>query len=199
MVSELGKDFPAVNGMSMTASASSAPIVPSSQMNLMDRDNRIGVNAGVTLHHPHPSAQNMQIQPPGFQQQSNQSSEAQYHQLDNQRESEDAQEPQIPTAIFRADETWREQLRLAHEAQERVRMNRFGSNSASSSSSSWDGQSREEDELAKDDDSDVEDDDSSSTSENGGKMWKPRKTLRKQVFLSATFDRNVLFTCYTAI
>lgn len=83
------------------------------------------------------------------------------------------------TAIFRPDDAgeWREKLRLSHEVSEHARLAR----EAQSGVNSWE-RHRDDDEDMKEDEGEVDDEDSGVVGENEGtKVWKAKRTLRKLV------------------
>jgi striatin 1/3/4 len=92
-------------------------------------------------------------------------------------------EPRQLTAIFRPDDAgeWKEQLRLSHELAEQARL-RVGSG-VGIGASSWE---RRDDDDVKDED-DVEEDVNDGTIgdgvQDGNKVWRAKRALRKCVCL----------------
>ena len=65
---------------------------------------------------------------------------------------------------------------------ERARSERFPSqDSQRSGASAWDGMSKEDEDVEKEDVEMDDDETSSTTSDDDGKLWRPRRTLRKSV------------------
>ena len=119
-------------------------------------------------NHLFPQQQRQQLQ-------LNHSNSPQPQHLDIDTQSKpDNSEPRLGTAIFRPNgDEWKDQL-------ERARSERFA-HQDSQGISAWDITGKDEEEIEKDgvdlDDEEV----ASTTSEDDGKLWKPRRTLRKSV------------------
>lgn len=111
--------------------------------------------------------------------------------LQTQQNNEDEQEkPEGSlTAIFRPDSEFRELLERARaekaymEQLESTRSEKAGQHQPIPSGvSAWDTNSKEDEEDGKEDEPGIDDDDATSTSsEDDGKMWRARRTLRKSV------------------
>jgi striatin 1/3/4 len=179
---EVGKDFPPMlNGVNLMPGPSPAS-VGSGQANPLER-------TGGMLHHQQQQSTTL---PQNQSQQQSQQTQAQAPpQLQTQLGERDGEiEPQQLTAIFRPDDAgeWKEKLRLSHEAAERDRMERSNEVvSSGSSSSSWERRPSDEDEGGNIKEVEDDEDDEDSTSDivgegsegDGGKLWKPKRTLRK--------------------
>ncbi|KAI5124053.1 hypothetical protein M0805_003882 [Coniferiporia weirii] len=185
LVPEVGKDFPVLNGMPVMSGSMTTPAGSGPQGSLLERDNRLNTGSNVPLHQPHAQQQQQQVGQAdgGFQQQQQQQvpAQGQSHQLQAQQTSKDVQakpdgsEPQQLTAIFRPDEEWKERL-------ERARTERFSSQGMPASGvSAWDGSEKEEEDVEREDVEMDEDDASSTTSDDDGKIWRPRRTLRNHL------------------
>lgn len=86
------------------------------------------------------------------------------------------------TAIFRPDDSWREQVRQASQGRLKAgetdftEIHQFAETAGHPTS--WDGSSRDDEEEMKEDDDDVDEINITDEAE-GGKVWKARKALRK--------------------
>ena len=173
-VPEIGKDFPSLNGISL--STGSAP--PSTSVSL-DR----GVSSQQLqqpLQQPLQDVQQIQLLPPPQL-----SENKECEQLDRERPSET--EASQLTAIFRPDEAgeWKERLNAMRQASQNANARRPDGLGLSDEhfvvgAASWDGRTREDEEDGKEDDEDNDVDEVNVTGEaDGGKVWRARKTLRK--------------------
>lgn len=160
---------------------------------MLERDNRMNAGPGVSLHPAHPSQQPGGSQMNTFPQQQHptvmsqeQSLQLQTQQLNKDtRDPMDMTEPQQLTAIFRPDSAgeWKERF-------ERARTEKFSQQGQPASGiSAWDSSVKDDEDDGKDEDPEIDDDDTASTSgEDDGKIWRPRRTLRKCVAcLSSTY------------
>jgi len=182
IMSEVGKEFPILNGMSMMSAPSTASASPGPQISILDRGNTLGSglmqtqqgqSLSSTIGHQYQQQQ---------QQQGVQSLSQHLQSQEADKDKEASSEPQ--TAIFRPDDTadWKERLRMSHEA-EQARSGLSGS--STSGTSAWDRQAREDDDEGKDEDGEVEDEETSVLGDGDGtKAWKAKRTLRKSVTLS---------------
>jgi striatin 1/3/4 len=89
------------------------------------------------------------------------------------------------TAIFRPDETWREQLNSLRRGSPNTQARSFVNDGLSeehhaTGAASWDGRPRDEDDDIREDEEDGEVDEVNVTGEGDvGKVWRAKKTLRK--------------------
>jgi striatin 1/3/4 len=174
---EAGKDFPMLNGINLMPGPSSGP--SGAQVSNIERSNHLNSAMIQQLQHQQSGQPGQQMQ----QQQQNLGpsphSQMQGHQTDKDKDGEESRQL---TAIFRPDDAgeWKEKLRLSHEASEQVRLDRQ-SGMLGGASTSWD-RRRDDDEEGKDEETEVDDDDSSVVGENdGNKVWRAKRTLRKLV------------------
>jgi striatin 1/3/4 len=186
IVPEVGKDFPIVNGTSLTASASSIPSSSEQSINLADRDARVTNGPNGPSITQGPQQQQQQQSQVGQQGQYNQLSASINHapplqvpmlQQQPQEEAKNAEsppEPQQLTSIFRPDDDWKEQL-----ARARAENSQQQQQQQSSGASAWDIGLKEEEDEGKEDESVLEDEEASPSGEKDGKIWKTRRTLRK--------------------
>lgn len=179
LVPEVGKDFP-INGMPLMAGQIPNQQSSGAQNTVLERDGRINTVSNAPMHHTIQQngsqignyQQQTQVQP--ISQSQNLQLQTQQVNKENQDRTEGA-EPQQLTAIFRPDGEWKEQL-------ERARSERFPSqDSQRSGASAWDGMSKEDEDVEKEDVEMDDDETSSTTSDDDGKLWRPRRTLRKSV------------------
>lgn len=178
VVPEAGKDFPVLNGM--LSGPMGGQTGANAQGSIPERDNRLATGSNINLQQ---SQQQPNSQGGGFPQQQTEQQSAdqpQSLQISGQQAGKDGQEKadgmdgQIPTAIFRPDREFKERL-------ERARSERFApQDSHLSGASAWDlGKDDEDDEK---EDVEMDDEDAASaSSEDEGKIWRPRRTLRKSV------------------
>lgn len=172
LVPEVGKEFPALNGVQMMNGPMTAPASTASQGPILDNRNASGSNGNTQTN-----AQQQGPQSAGsFQQQPSQG-QIQTLQLEGSQDpnakdtQEDRSERQQITSIFRPNSDWREQL-------ERARSESQGG--STSGVSAWEG-GKEDEEVDKED-VEMDDDEAASTvSDDDGKVWRPRRTLRKSV------------------
>lgn len=172
---DVGKEFPMLNGMNILSNNPSGSSNPSNQMGQHERPGILAGSAALAPQQPPvggpaPQAPGQLPLPPQLSQQ----------QLDNKdKDIEDS----VPTSIFRPDDEWREKLRLSHEAAERARLERDGQPGPQLSGAlSWERRARDDDEEGKEEEPEVEDDEASDIgSEEGSKVWRAKKTLRKSV------------------
>lgn len=197
IVPEVGKDFPVLNGMSLMGGPMTAPAGSGPQGPLLD-NGRMSAASTIALHPPHSQQQqqgplqtsNIQSQQPQTQVQTLQ---LQTQQLNKDgQDKTDASEPQLQTAIFRPDNEgeWRERLRQVGvyrpdndgewKERQRARSEKLGQQGPMGLAS-WDTGVKDDDDEVKDDESELDDDEACSTSEDDGKLWRPRRTLRKLV------------------
>lgn len=179
VVPEVGKDFPVLNGMMSGSVASQSGANNQGQM--LDRDNRMNGGSNIPLHQ---SQQQNGPQGGVFQQQQSQQQsmdQPQTLQIPGQQtnkedlEKHEEMDSQIPTAIFRPDRDFKERL-------ERARSDRFSSHDGQGSGvSAWDPVGKDDDEDDKEDAEMDEEDAASTSSEDDGKLWRTRRTLRKSV------------------
>lgn len=195
VVPEVGKDNYPLNGMSLMSGPMTAPAGTGPQGPLLDRENRMNTGSSVQLHPSNsqqsqqhqggPSGGIFQLQQQQQQQQLSQQSlmnQGQPLQLQTQQLSKEGQdrpegsEPQQLTAIFRPDSDFRERL-------ERARSEKSGhQQQIPLGVSAWDASAKEDDEDGKEEEPEIDDDDATSTnSEDDGKIWRARRTLRKLV------------------
>jgi len=169
---EAAKEFPLLNGINPTTGpAATGTPSAGSQLAVIDRNTHL--TPGLLQQQPplvQLSSQN-HVQPPDS------SSNSSNPPAEKPRESESENSL---TAIFRPDDAgeWKEKLRLSHEVSEKHRISR---ELASSESGPWEGQ-REDDEEVKPEEGEVEDDEGALVGdEEGTKLWKAKRTLRKSV------------------
>ena len=173
---EIGKEFPMPNGMSSLLSGpTSAPASTATQGNPLDRAGILGSSL----------LQSQQSQPTqGLQPALPETAQTSAQQQSESKEAEGSGQPGSLTAIFRPDEdgSWKEKLRLAHEASEQARAEQSGE-AGISGAASWERQSRDEEEDGKpEDEPEVEEEEGAEIEEGeGGKVWKSKRTLRKSV------------------
>lgn len=170
MMPDVGKDFPgALNGMGMLAGPPSAPAATtagSAQQNvpLLERGNAFMQQS---------QQQQVQLQqgPQPGQQQQQQQMEGEGQQM-QQMQGEDG--PRALTAIFRPDDAgeWKEKLRMSHEASEAARLEREAAAAAGAGNSGWAAGEEGKEEVE-------EEEEEASVNEEGAKVWKPKRTLRK--------------------
>lgn len=202
---DLPKEFPQMMSM-----GSAPPPAQGSQISALDR----------TIPQPQ---QTQQQQPPAGpsgpqsqqEQQGTQTQPSQQHQQQQQlplqlqsrnleRNHDGDIEPQQLTAIFRPDEAgeWKERLRMSHEA-ERERLERTGQpSSLMGGVTSWE-RGGAVDEL--DGGKDVEEDDEEEPTTNfgeggetdGAKLWKAKRTLRKQDTLHFSISQALMNSLVT--
>ena len=179
-ISEVGKEFPILNSMSMMSGAPTTPASSGSQMSILERGNALG--PGLMQ-----AQQNQPSSTIGHQYQQQQGAQSLPQHLQSQDAEKDKDMPlksQQVTAIFRPDDTgeWKERLRISHEV-EQARSGLSGMSALGASS--WDRRVREDDDEAREEDGEVDDDESSVLGEGDGtKAWKVKRTLRKSVVLS---------------
>lgn len=174
---DVGKEFPIINGMTIMSNTPSTSAA-GAQMGQMERP---GILAGSAALSPQPPpAGGPTPQAPG--QLPLPSPVPSQQQPDNKEKDSDS-DSQPPTSIFRPDDEWREKLRLSHEAAERARLERDGQPSPQVSGAlSWERRARDDEEDTKEEEPDVDDEEGSEiSSEEGSKVWKAKKTLRKSV------------------
>lgn len=178
---EVGKDFPILNGMSSLMSGPpSAPASTASQGSPLDRAGILG-SALLQSQQPAtggPLGPQVQLQP-------QQPAPAGQPQGEG-KEGEGDNQPTQLTAIFRPDDAgeWKERLRLSHEASEQARASQAGE-STLSGAASWERRSREEEEEKSEEDTEVDEEEGAEIGDSqGGKVWKPKRTLRKLVSIS---------------
>lgn len=175
---DVGKEFPMLNGMSIMSNNSSASSSSSgSQMGSLDRPGILAGSAALAPQQPPSNGSAQQI--PG---QLHLPSHPGQQQLESKDKDFDS-DSQPPTSIFRPDEEWREKIRLSHEAAERARLERDDQSGPQiSGAASWERRARDDDEESKEEEPEVEDDEASEMgSEEGSKVWRAKKTLRKSV------------------
>ena len=184
-VPEVGKDF-MPNGMPMNGQ-SGGPSGNASQGSGPERDGRPSSGQGGPIARDFAQQQELgqqngsqsqmfpQQQRQHLQMNHSNSPQPQHLEMDAQSKSDDSEGRQI-TAIFRPNgDEWKEQL-------EQARAKAFTSQD-SQGMSAWDITGKEDEEIEKDG-VDLDDDDeaaSSASAEDDGKLWKPRRTLRKSV------------------
>lgn len=158
-----------LNGMSLMSGPSSAPAGANAQT--LERSNPLG--GSNILQHAQQGSLGQAIPNIGqLQQQMN----SVHQQAEPDKEADS--EPRSLTAIFRPDDRgeWRERLRQSHEASEQARLLR---DTPLANGSAWDRRPGEEGD-GKEEEAEVDEDESTEISEGeGGKLWKPKRTLRK--------------------
>lgn len=173
---EVGKEFPSLNGMSnLLSGPQSGQASTAAQGNPIDR---AGILGSALLQSQQPQqTSGLQATPLELSQQLNQ-------QQSESKETEGSGQPGSLTAIFRPDEggSWKEKLRLAHEASEQAHAGQSGE-AGISGAASWERRSRDEEEDIKaEEEPDVEEEEGADIEEgDGGKVWKAKRTLRKSV------------------
>ena len=190
IVPEVGKDFPAMNGVPLVGGTSSIPQMGGQPVTLVDRDTRMsnGPSSGSTA--PHASQQQPTGQQTQFAQQQVNLSHAQPLQVQTQQQdketnSAEAQpEPQQLTSIFRPDDDWKEQLARARADKQ--------SQQQSSGASAWDIGIKDEDDDVKEEEAVMDEEEPTSTSEEDGKLWRTRRTLRKSAYSEDVTTNNLL-------
>ncbi|KAL5529432.1 hypothetical protein ACEPAG_5417 [Sanghuangporus baumii] len=179
VVPEAGKDFPALNGMMGGPMAGQSGA--NAQGAIPEKDNRIGTKSNINLQQ---SQQQPGSQTSGFQQQQLQqpsTDQTQALQMPGQQADKESQDKttdgmdgQIPTAIFRPDRDFKERL-------ERARSERFAPGASAWDLTGWDLAGKDDDEDEKEDVEMDDEDATSASSEDEGKIWRPRRTLRNHL------------------
>lgn len=181
LVPEVGKDFPVLNGVPIMSGPMTAPAGSGPQGPILEKEGRMmngsNLNSQQTASQQQDSQSTSGFQHQQQQQQQLAPGQGQPVQLDGQQgntikdSQEEKSERQQITSIFRPDSDWREQLERARSETQSV---------TPSSVSAWEN-GKEDDDTEKED-VEMEDDEASSmASDDDGKVWRPRRTLRKSV------------------
>lgn len=188
LVPEVGKEFSVLNGVPIMSGPMTAPASSGQQGPILERDSRVANGSNLNLQQSAQQQQGSQSTSGFQQQQQSVPNQVQPLQMDTQQtnpakdpqESLDRSERTQITSIFRPDSDWREQL-------ERARSESQGM--PTSGVSAWEG--GKEDEDAEKEDVEMEDDEASSNaSDDDGKVWRPRRTLRKSVTFACDLSHN---------
>lgn len=173
-----GKDYPILSGMTMISGPPSAAASTASQGNPLDRAGILG-SAVLQSQQPQiggPLGPQVQLQP------LEQPTEGKETESEAQQDQSSAQQNQL-TAIFRDENgDWREKLR---EAAELARAGQVGQNVSGAASWEQRSQADEEEAVKPTEEADVEEEEGTEIGEGeSGKIWKPKRTLRKSVSIS---------------
>lgn len=175
------KEYPILNGMSnLMSGPQTAPASSASQGSPLDR---AGILGSAILQQQQQQPQTGGPLGPQVQLQPAQQSESQ--QEGKETEGESQRTGQQLTAIFRDENgDWRERLREAYEQTQAGRTSQVGVG-APSGVASWERRSQgDEEDMGKEEEADVEEEEGTEIGEGeSGKIWKPKRTLRKSVFV----------------
>ena len=181
-VSEVGKDFPPLNGINLSTAPPSVSVAAPVQL-----DRGLPPSQQTFPHAQQDLSEDVQQRQLLPSQQMNDG--RQPEQLESERVPSSDSEPSQLTQIFRPDEAgeWRERLnamrQISQSTREKGDENGLSDErhpSLTSGAAAWDGHSREDEDDGKEEEEDGEVDEVNVTGEGeGGKVWRARKTLRK--------------------